>query len=69
MLICTEDQAIWHLVLDELKKHDLQIITIRYAKRFELGAKVLDRFGIYREVAIVIETNDDGDLYADLIDY
>ena len=69
MLTCTEDATTWGLVLDELKAHELRLVTIRYDKALEVGAKVLDRFGVYREVALIIETDDDGNLYAELIDY
>lgn len=63
-----EDEA-WGLMLVELGQHNLSIVKVRYEKRLEVGLKVIDRFGVYREVALIIEQDDDGNLFADLIDY
>lgn len=57
------------LIYAELAHHQLMVV-----RHHEVGAhyaylKVLDRFGFYREVKLFVERDDDGYLYAELIDY
>lgn len=56
-------------IYDELEHHKLAVVRQREVGPLYAYLTVLDRFGFYRDVKLFVERDDDGYLYAELIDY
>lgn len=57
------------LIYMTLEHHQLLVVRHREVGPLYAYLTVLDRFGFYREVKLFVERDDDGYLYAELIDY
>jgi len=57
------------LIYAVLDHHKLMVVRQRKVEERRADLTVLDRFGVYREVTILVDFDDDGELCAELIDY